>query len=230
MNDNIMKMFLEKLKKESNDSPMVKINASANECLRIIRQASTNEKKEVIIDRFIYIAAALAGVSCVKAALEYDIELKINENNKKEYMSIYKVDTEAGTFLYGDAINKFLITDEYSVWNLAAGVYKKNKLKKKIPDITELVKNNIANCSKKDYKLWNSSREPYREIEDVKATFKNILKYLDNFELKQEQIPVVFAVVLQNAIEEVEKVLPKNVNCLEMAMETVIYFAHINYL
>ena len=46
--------------------------------------------------------------------------------------------------------------------------------------------------------------------------------------MKKDEYPSVFAMALGIVILKVEDIFPKNLNCLEISMQTMMFFAHMD--
>ena len=66
------------------------------------------------------------------------------------------VQTKDGkNFYMGDSINNPLLSDQNSIWNLAAGICQKLEPSRPLPNIKELVKQTVDMIGNENYKMWN---------------------------------------------------------------------------
>ena len=88
------------------------------------------------------------------------------------------------------------------------------------------VENNAKNMGK-DIKLWNNQHDPYEEISSAKNTYGSVRKLLEPYKLEPTEYHMAFALALGNIIPACEKVFPKKLNCFDMAIETMMFVAHM---
>lgn len=222
------KLFFKKLEEESKDNPMVRIQAAADYICGLIRQAVTNEKGTQA-DMWCYMLAAMTGVSVAATVKESDKELLIENFNNPMYMPLTKIESEVGIFWIGDSLNKFIYNSPLSVWNIVMTIYSLKHGKENRPDLQKMIGDNAGNMGKKDVKVWNGMYNPYKEFPSARDTYKSLRNKLEPYKLAGEEYPSVFALALGKVIISVEDVFPKGYNCLEMSMETTMFYAHMDF-
>lgn len=55
------------------------------------------------------------------------------------------------------------------------------------------------------------------------------MEHLEPFKLERIQIPTMFGLVLAEASAKAANVFPKELNCFEMMIETIVFNAHMDY-
>ena len=226
-NNRIQEKFLEMLKSKSKDNPDLIIRAAMAECLPIFKKMCSNEQGQVGGDMLLYQVSRFAGIACLRAGTESAYKHMLEGNGTM--MPISKLDTEAGIFYIGDSINKYLFMDKNSIWN-----YIIDGMGGKIKNSDEILKSIIEKCAKnygnKDFRIWNNQSNPYNNLDDLKKGYNSLLGLIKKYELKSEQIVIMYGMMLSEVIKAVKGVFPKNLNVEEMCMETVLFNAHMDLL
>ena len=200
-----------------------KIDIATNSIINFLRQGSIDDNK-IVADYFLYTAASLAGISCAVTAQRHYIEDKLKTNNATAVLTV--ITTESGDFFYGDLIDELLFVNKYSVWNMLKMAHKVDM--PDFPDIQEItteISNKIGN---KDAKVWNDLRNPYKEIEPAKQTYTLIYDSLKSLDMSITEINIAFIYALVNVINETYSFFPKEVNCIGLSLDTIIFYAHMN--
>lgn len=223
------KAFFEKLAKEAEKNTFIKVEAAANEVAEIMKRSCIDNKNMVKGDLWLYLLSVLAGAACARAGAANDKRLLAENMNNPQYMPITKLESDAGIFYIGDAINEYLFNNRYSVWNIISSVYCDMHKDAVLPDVKSIVSRNSANMGKKDYRLWDNLHNPYEEREGAKSTYENIENHLEPFGVRNDEMPAVYAIAAAQVIKKVEGIFPKTLNCLEMVLETVVFNAHMDY-
>lgn len=224
------KAFFEQLEKESQKNPFIRVEAAANEVAEMLKRSCVDKGNMVKGDLWLYLLSVLAGVSCAKTGAANDKRLLAENINNPQYMAMVKLETDAGNFYIGDAINQYLFNTPYSVWNIISSIYRDMHKDAVLPDIKSVITANSANMGNKDYKVWDNIHNPYEEREDAKSTYENIEKHLEPFGVKNDEMPAVYGIAVAQVIKKVEGIFPQTLNCLEMVLETIVFNAHMDYL
>lgn len=226
-NKKIEEKILDMLKSKSNDNPELIIKAAMAECLPIFKKMCSNENGQVGGDMLLYQVSKFAGVACLRAGMESAYKLMLEE--KSIGMPIAKLNTDAGVFYIGDAINNYLFMDENSIWNfIIEGMGGNLKNSDKI--LNSIIEKCAKNYGNINFRIWNNQVNPYNNLDDLKKGYNSILGLIKKYELKSEQIVMMYGMMLSEIIKAVKDVFPKNLNVEEMCMETVFFNAHMDLL
>lgn len=198
-----------------------KIYSAAGYFIGVLKRASVDKNHMLVADRLVYMSAALAGLACAEAALENEVRLT---NANVRHTPLFTADTDMGTFVFGDSITDLL----NKVWTLSKAAYDKNGMEKKLPDIQKLSNENAKKVGNPDARVWNGQINPYKEFKSIKETYEKILSSMSDMDISKMELLAAFSLTLGNNIDETYKYFPKDVNPLEMAMETAIFYAHMS--
>ncbi len=198
-----------------------KIYSAASYSIGVLKRSSTDKNNMIIVDRLVYLSASLAGISCAAAAIENEIRLT---NSNVEHTPLFTADTDMGTFVFGDAVNDLLS----KVWTLSKVAYEKNGLSKKMPDIQKLMNEFASKAGNPKARVWNGQHNPYEEFKSAKEVYDSILSALSDLNISKSDLQAAFSLALGNNIDETYKYFPKGVDPLESAMETAIFYAHMD--
>jgi hypothetical protein len=224
-----VKVFFEQLEEKSKDNPMLKVEFAAKEISAQIQQACLDDKKVIMGDWCLYMASVLAGISCIKSSKADIIKMRAKIDLNSNSIPLVDVDTVAGKFYVGDLINKYLVNDRFSVINVYYSLYKNRHKDIVMPDIKEVNKKNTSNMGSKEYRLWDNLHNPYEEKDKYSKIYNDLEKHIEPYKIEDNYMPTVYGFVLDEITEKVAGVFPKHLNCYEMAVETVVWNAHMDY-
>lgn len=227
--NNLEKAFFASLEKEAERNPLIKVRAAAEEVTEILKESCMKGENMIKGDLWLYYLSVLTGISCIKTAMMNVSRLTKENIDNPEYVPIIKLETDMGVFYMGDAINDYIFYNRDSVWNTLFNIYLSTHKESSVPEIKNIIYRNSANLGRKGYKVWNSLHNPYDERLEAKKIYENIEKHLEPFKLKQEQIPMVYGTALALVLNKVEGIFPKELDCLDMVLETVVFNAHMDY-
>ena len=97
------KKYFAKLEKASKNNPMVRVEAAADFINRFLTQAFTTPRG-INGDGLCYLLSALTGVAVADISKKMSLADMLNGS----FSSQMELDTEAGKFIVGDTINKYL--------------------------------------------------------------------------------------------------------------------------
>lgn len=223
------KMIFKQIEERSKANPMIKVELAAKETSIYTMEFCKDDKGRVGGDAWLYLLSTLAGAACAKISRDIAVEMLLNNSEDKMQMALLPVETEMGKFYFGDAVNKYLCEDRYSVLNVFYNVYSSKHPGTKLPDIINMVKNNASVAGNKDYRVWNNMHNPYQEKDGIDKAYQKIIEHLEPLKLDKKQIPAMFGLVLAEASAKAANVFPKELNCFEMMVETIIFNAHMDY-
>ena len=220
------KRFFEKIEEASMENPIVRIGAAGDFITGLLKRAFTNEKGGTDANMWGYMAAVLTGVSVLVATKEVPDVIIADIIKDPRFMPMFKLETKKGNFWMGDKLNRLLCDGPISAWDAVILNYKNNG-----GDVTGLspqkyVENNAKNMGK-NIKLWNNQHNPYEEISSAKNTYGSVRKLLEPYKLEPTEYHMAFALALGKIIPVCEKVFPKELNCFDMAIETMMFVAHM---
>ena len=167
------------------------------------------------IQKSLLYASGLAGYAChqaVKAGNETFVVVETSDHKK---------------FYMGDALNKYLLEDKYSVLAFCNGFFSNIAKGESRPDALEIVKKVIAVIGDKNYKIWNiyQPNEAYSEIKNCwDGIYDNMIAaYCQS----PQEWPVLFAVVLQNIMLIAIDTIPI-ATLYNMVLECAIYISKMD--
>lgn len=168
-------------------------------------------------------ASGLAGYACQVSAWE-------NARLDGKYPELFSVQTNDGkNFYMGEGINRPLLSNQNSVWNLAADICQKLELLRPLPNIKELVRKSVDMIGNENYKIWGEI-SPYHMIREYGQFWKLIKDKVDACCKNPDECSLLFGIVLQKALQMAIKVTPPEQNCLEMAMENALFISKMDII
>lgn len=113
------KMIFKQIEEQSKDNPMIKVELAARETSIYTMGFCKDDKGRVGGDVWLYLLSTMAGISCAKISRDVAAEILLENNNEdKMQVPLVPVETAAGKFYFGDAVNKYLFVDRFSVLNV----------------------------------------------------------------------------------------------------------------
>lgn len=219
--------FFKQLEESARENPVVRIQAAAEYMAGFLKRAYTSEKG-TSGDMWCFMVATMAGISVAEAAKETDKEQMVINLGNPLYMPLTKVDTKMGVFWIGDSLNKYIFNSPLSVWNIVMTLYSQKHKNAKLPDLKNFIDANTKLMGDPKARVWDGKHNPYNEIKDANNTYEKLRRRLEPYKLKKDEYPSVFAMALGMVILKVEDIFPKNLNCLEISMQTMMFFAHMD--
>lgn len=217
------KKYFAKLEKASKNNPMVRVEAAADFINRFLTQAFTTPRG-INGDGLCYLLSALTGV----AVADISKKMSLVDMFNGSFSSQMELDTEAGKFIVGDTINKYLYNSPMSAINIVEFMYSQKNGKDNLPDLENMIKENADNFGNPDYRVWDGNKNPYMEVKNAHTTYQNLVNKLEPYKLSNEEIVSVFAMALGQTIVNVARVFPREMNCLNMSLKTVMFYAHMD--
>lgn len=182
----------------------------------------SNENNKVVVDYYLYLAASLTGISCAVAAKQEFAANNINSNGTNNSLAV--IETESGNFFYGDILNDLLYESNDSVWSMICEANKTSNL----PDIQKIINDTAKKIGKKDAKVWNEQHDPYEEVNHARKAYDHICGQLKTLDISALEMKIAFSNALISIIGEVSKFFPSEVNCIELALDTICFYAHMD--
>ena len=221
------RLFFKQIEEKSKENPMIRIQAASDYITGFLKQSFTTDKG-IQGDMWCYLLATMTGIAAAKASKETYKELMVINLNNQIQIPLTKLETEMGTFWIGDSLNRYIYNSPLSVWNIVMTFYSQKHKDKKLPDLNKALENNSKAIGKSDARVWDGTHNPYEEIENAKNTYDNLRKQLEPYKLEKSEYPSVFAMSLAKVILGVEGIFPKKLNCLEISMQTMMFYAHMD--
>ena len=221
------KAFFEKIEEASKKDPFVKVQAASDYISGFLSNAYKTPQG-IRGDHLCYILACLTGVAVGQAAKSGFVNDLINGNSGFMMMPNTKLETDAGIFYVGDSINKYLYNDPKSAVNIICTIYGKKKGNDNIPDLQKIMENSAKKMGNKEARIWDGQHNPYEELPMALDMAKNVFDRLEPYKLDLGERVSAFALSLANVIAQVEGIFPKELNCLEMSLDTVMYLSHMD--
>lgn len=217
----INQVFNQYLEKSAVDDPLVYAKVGAQEIWYVITSVLKEPDGRINVNNVLLWTSGLSGIACQASIWEKALQTGTTTE-------LIVIGTTSGRKFYiGNALNKFLLESQYSIWNLAAGTYRQFMPSKPLPDLEELVKQSVNMIGNEEYRIWGEV-DPYNMVIEYTKVWKSLeskIKFLCN---NPDHWPLMFGLVLQKALEMVNQVLPEDKNCLEMAMENVLFTAKLD--
>ena len=220
------KIFFEKIEEASKENPAVRIGAAGDYIKGLLKRAFTNSDGGTDASMWVYMIAALTGVSVAEAAKDIPDTFVAEIFKDTAYMPMTRLETKKGNFWIGDKLNIMLCGGSLSAWEVAVSSYKGNREDIQVPSAEEYVGRN-AKMMGSDIKLWNGAHDPYEEIESAKNTYATIKNRLEPYKLEPAEYHIAFSIALGEVMAECEKYFPAGMNCFDMSMETMMFIAHM---
>ncbi|MDD3124063.1 MAG: hypothetical protein PHC62_11250 [Candidatus Izemoplasmatales bacterium] len=211
-------VFKQTLDKTATEDPLIYAKVGAKEIWHVLTTALKDSDGRINATNVLLWTSGLSGIACQASVWE-----KAKQTGTKAQFVVAKVKSGRNFYL-GDALNKPLLESQYSIWSLAAGVYRKLAPSKPLPDLSELVTHCMNMIGNEEYLVWGEVN-PYNMISEYAKTWKVLESKIKYSCSNPDHWPLLFGLVLQMALEMAYKVMPENKNCLEMAMENALFTA-----
>ncbi len=211
--------------KDKNKDNEVLLNTAADRLAGYLKSWVMDERGGIEANLYLKLASIFSGIACLTAA-QLDVMAGRVAANGGIGIPLMPLETDAGTFYMGDAINKYLFDGKDSVYSrLLAGIGSSDsKYHNEIEKI-------IANCSSKygdtSFRLWMGQENPYEHKDVYIKGYIKLRNFLSVHKLEEEDVPKVFARALQLIINFVKDVFPKEIDPLKLSMETIIFYSHM---
>jgi hypothetical protein len=177
--------------------PLIKVKLGGNEVFQRM-VAGLKAERGVHIESLLALLGALAGYACQFSVRERNIKY-----GAKSPVSGLTVATGADgrKYYFGDALNKPLAEDRYSVWSLTAGTVQ--QLRSPLPDLAGIFKHAAATVGGAEFgipRLPEGHRAGDLPINYLTALWPKLLPIVQRFCEEPAHVPMVFAIAIQKAI------------------------------
>lgn len=171
--------------------------------------------KGIDLRRALLYAAGMAGMAC---------HMAVKQTGKP---FVVAGTADGRSFYLGDALNAYLLEGQYSVLSLCNGFFSHYAEGEEKPDAMAIVANVAQNLGNDSYRIWNQldPDAAYRAVKDCwVGIYDNMTgKYCET----PDEMPVLFAIVLQNIMATAAQVAPKPA-VYAMALECACYIAKMD--
>lgn len=206
------------------EDPLIGAKMGAEEIWHKLLKAFTENDGRLNATILMLWTSGLAGCACQLSAWE-----KAEITGESPEILVFTA-IDGRNFYTGDAINAPLITNEYSVWHLAAGMYHELEPTKPLPDIDNLVGETITMLTEENYKMWGQIN-PHEMLNGYKHVWDNAIKNtITDFCKDPDEWPILFGYVLQKTIQLVIKIFPSDQSCLEMIMRNALFTSRLDIM
>lgn len=208
--------FFQALAERSKTDPLIGAQMGAKELNQRLMQALKNERG-VHIESLIAVLGALAGYACQASVREL-----AKAQGLPETALMTSVQTKDGrTFFVGEALNRALVTTQYSVWGIAAAGAEDAGCAT-LPDIAEVfghVNASVGSASFGHYRV--AGNKPGDLPANYLAMWPDVQAIIVRFCPDPAQWPVLLAIALRDAIIWGKAVLNPCL-ALSLAMDTAV--------
>ena len=213
------------LERQKKNDPLIGPKMGAKQVNNSLIRGMRNTKG-VHIESYLTALGALAGYSCqmsVREALQ-----RSNLPPEENHVLVVANGADGKKYFFGDALNKPLAEDPYSVWGLAAGAAQ--KMGAKLPDIGEIFSHVAATVGRRDFgvpRLPEDRQPDKRPVEYVKAVWPTLLPVVKSFCDDPAEWPMLFAIAVQETIFMAKDVIEPGL-AVTVVMESAVPMSKID--
>ena len=179
-------------------------------------------------DALCYMLASLVGVSISMEKIKVVVDKLIDGSGRGEQLPIIKVETKGGIFWMGSSIDTMLFQTPNSALNIITTLYKQNHRENIEIDCSKLIQDVMKNIGNPNAKVWNGYHNPYVELSQIKEVYKGLIDKISSINMQNWEMVSALSFALIETIIKVENVFPKELNCLSMSIETLIFYSHMD--
>jgi hypothetical protein len=223
MDTHAEKIFFDTIDKKRKDDPLIGVKIGADYVLNNLIEMLRDDKG-VHIETLLCILGSLAGYSCQICVREQNTLDGLDEMTN--FTIVNGLNGEK--YFYGDALNKYIVEDKYSIWSLVAGAV--NSLNKPIPDINEIFEyvSKVVGSDKFGIVRFSEGQsiadKPINFLIKLwPEEFPNTKKYCKF----PNEYPALFGLALQKAIILAKDAISADV-AAKIAMECAIFMSKVN--
>ena len=199
--------FFEQLEAQRETDPMIGVKTGADEIFQRLILALKDRENKVNVDLLLQMASGLAGVACQYIG--------------KQYASARTKQIDGKEYVYGAEIDNFLLYNEYSVYGMMAGIFKKLHPDKNVP-LPDGVLNNLKKNSTTEGYAVKDLEDPSQYITGYCLMYKKFEPIIAKFCKDDDEIPILYALVLQKCINTADKAISYEY-WFEFCLENAIY-------
>ncbi|MDR1441266.1 MAG: hypothetical protein LBJ02_02595 [Bifidobacteriaceae bacterium] len=207
------------------DDPMVGAKIGANLFYEQLVKVLQGDPNGVRAELLLGVPALLAGFACQAATWE---SLVMTGGYPAEAVFMVMETADSKQYPFSDPMNHLLLEDRYSVWGLTSAATQA-KTDQPLPDITDLVEHVARSIGTSSFGQPRLP-PPLTLAEDplgiLRAGWNRYLPLLGLCCAMPEEWPVVFAIAIQRAIEQVRQLIEPTTACA-VVMECAVPMAHL---
>jgi hypothetical protein len=208
---------------------MIGVKTGATLLLRSLIKVLQTDPHGVRAELLVGVPAMLSGFACQAATWE-----SLVVNGRHPVQSVFAlVQTDDGTtYPFSDPMNKLLLEDQYSVWGLTLAIGKA-KTDQPMPDVLDTVQHVAKSIGSPEF---GQPRLPQglslghnSALDIVQHAWPRFLPLLGLCCAIPEEWPVLYAIALQQAIDQAQSVIPPDA-AVALAIECAVPMAHLPML
>jgi hypothetical protein len=186
--------------------------------------ATLQDRKGIHAESLLTCLGALAGYACQMCVRE---TAALPGADPAKYRLTAVDNADGTTHLYGDALNESLVESPLSIWALVGRAVR--KLGEPLPDIRAIVSHVTQTVGTSEFgipRLPDGHRSRRPAIVYLKQLWPQILPIAQPFCSKPSQVPVLFGIALQRAIEQTKDLLSPTLGA-SIAMECAVAMSRV---
>lgn len=223
--DNKEEAFFRQMNEMRKEDPLIGAKMGSKEIFARLINA-LKDSRGVHIETLLCILGSLAGYSC-QAALRREL---IETKGFSEDQVFVIIDCKDGSkYYFGDRINQPLLSDQYSVWSLAAGAVQHLGITKTI-DVQEIFKYVSETVGSSTYgipRIPEGHKPGDLPINFVRSLWPKLLPVVEKFCSEPNEWPIMYGLALQEVITFGKDVIDPLL-ALTIAMECAIPMAKVD--
>lgn len=212
---NPQEVFFAELNRRRENDPLIGAVMGSQEVYGRLVNAVKEPDGKVNVNVLLLHLSALAGMSCQMAC-------------RRNIEPLMDIGTKDGRhYFMGDAVNKYLLEGQYSVWSLAAGIFHKIAPDRPVPDIKAMVTACVSDLGKPEHKVWGEVPEEELRVH-TKKLWDGLDPTISRFTEKPEELPILYGLAMQKAIETAAAIISVD-KATELGMECALLTAKMDY-
>ena len=223
LQNRVAEVFFKSLEEKRRTDPLIGAKLGSKEIFGRLQQAVADPDGRVNVNILLLHLSALAGMACQMTCRQIAVQ-----NGKPEEAYFVAAGTKDGRrYFLGDALNKYLLEGQYSLWSLAAGIYQHLKPDAQMPDPRPWVTDCVAHLGKADYKLFGYIPEEELRVH-TRTLWEQLRPVAEKFTVFPEEMPVLFGLAMQQGIDTAAKAISAE-EAVGIAMQTALLTAKFDY-
>lgn len=201
-------------KKEPENDPLAGAKYCSKDIFSRLLHAAEEADHRVNCRTVLLLSSGLAGYACQAVVWEEQ-----KETGKSLFLKTTGPDGQ--TYLFGNAMDKYLLTDKNSVWRMTKGVFQKRHPELEAPNIDEIRKRVEAGVQTPDYQ-YHTIVNPGQYLYHYGKMWEHELPYLTQNCNSYHEWPLVYNMVLQYALQFSDRDMDP-VEAVDFAMENALF-------
>lgn len=210
--------MLRAIEEQRKKDPLIGLKIGSQEVSQRLMNAFKSERG-VHIESLIVCLGTLAGYACQACVRESGASAQL--------VTAQAVDGK--TYFYGDVLNAPLAESKLSVWSFIAGALE--RLGKPLPDVLEIFRHVTATVGTAQFgvpRMPEDKSPSDLPINYLQATWPHLYPIAKKFSASPEQLPLVFAVAIQNIIIQAKDVIDPTL-AARIAMECAVAMSKVQH-